>query len=95
MPNRTQLMCKPITNSVILRDKIMGDCRWYAHHAAMCLERKHVKLIKAVPWNHYFADMDLVEHGIGAPDEFVFGTTLAAMGTHAPQNKNSIFLCVM
>jgi len=53
---------------------------WYAHHASMCLQREHAKMISTAPWKEYYHDCDDIFDGIGAPDEFLFGTTLHAMG---------------
>eukprot|EP01083_Nonionella_stella_P058796 153948_1 len=83
MPNKTQLMAKKITaqTATKLNKKRMGQLlQWYSHHAAMCLQRLHAEMVSVAPWKEYFADSDHVYDHVGAPDEFLFGTTLAAMG---------------
>ena len=83
MPNKTQLMAKKITKdkATKLRKKRMGKLlQWYSHHAAMCLSRKHAEMVSIAPWKEYFNDHDHLYDYVGAPDEFLFGTTLNAMG---------------
>lgn len=82
MPLKTQLMAKQITKktAVKLKKKRMGALlQWYSHHAAMCLSRNHAQMLATAPWREYFADSDAVYDGVGAPDEFLFATTLNAM----------------
>ena len=83
MPDKTQIMAKKITKQTAtkLRKKRMGKLlQWYSHHAAMCLYRDHAEMISVTPWKEYFNDSDHIYDNVGAPDEFLFGTTLNAMG---------------
>ena len=85
MPDKTQLMAKKVTKQTAtrLRKKRMGKLlQWYSHHAAMCLSRDHAEMVSVAPWKEYFNDSDHIYDYVGAPDEFLFGTTLNAMGVN-------------
>eukprot|EP00483_Globobulimina_turgida_P001198 UN01200 len=90
MPDKTQLMARRIikgqTAAKICSKRIGKLLQWYSAHAAMCLSRQHAELISVTPWKEYFSQFDSIYDNIGAPDEFLFATTLAAFACNMKNN---------
>lgn len=79
--NRTQMIPRDLSDRAVWKGKKLRNASWIGHHAAVAFERDHFRLLASAPIPRYFKDSDNIFHGVGAPDEFCWGTFLINLGS--------------